>query len=48
MQRPVMILEGCELVGHARFRGLDGLVRNAAECIAGGRAKPFIGAKFDL
>ena len=25
VQRPVMVLEGCELAWHARFRSLDGL-----------------------
>ena len=55
MQRPVMVLEGCELAWHARFRSLDGLRRgidglmwSIAGSIAGAGAKSFIGAKFDL
>ncbi len=52
VQRPVMVLESCELAWHARFRGPDGLRRgitgSIAVSIAGAGAKSFIGAKFDL
>lgn len=46
MQRPVMVLEGCELVGHARVRTFHGLM---AWCgvLRGPGAKSFIGTKFD-
>lgn len=42
MQRPVMVLEGCEFAGYASFWGFDDLVWS----IAG--VKLFIGAKVDL
>ena len=52
MQRPVMVLESCELAWYARFRGPDGLRRGITGSIAGSiaeaGAKSFIGAKFDL
>ena len=60
VQRPVMVLESCELAWHARFRGPDGLRRgltgsiavsvagSIAGSIAGSGAKSFIGAKIDL
>lgn len=28
VQRPVVVLGGCEFAGYARFRGPDGLVRS--------------------
>ncbi len=42
VQRPVMVLGGCEFLGHTSLRTFNDLVGS----IAG--AKPFIGAKFDL
>ena len=42
MQRPVVVLGGCEVLEHTSFRTCDDLVWS----IAG--TKPFIGAKFDL
>lgn len=48
VQRPVMVLEGCELAWHARFRDSDGLMRSIAGSIAGPGVQSFIGAKFDL